>query len=702
MSKYLCVGNIYLHILDILETMTMLHDLNPAREHLSSDSQSPGHDFYENLFNQTREEWKKFIKGKTVSGNIIPDYVLQSWQRCRAMGIDPLTPAQNKILVGEALDNLLQKNNELITTSRPFMHHLYSFLAGSGFLVILVDKEGFLLELLGDHDAYQIVHNAFTRVGALWDEKTCGTTGGAMIHLYRKPCLIFGPHQYKKIYHKESSANAPIFDPAGHLMGGICLTGRYYRTTRHTLGMAVATAKAIENELKMKKALIECKAAYQGIEIASSYQEAVISSIPEALLAITQEGNISLINENALRLFAPDKKNVEGMNIRTFFGDKNRQMLNLIESNDQVTDTEVRIFANHTINDYLLSCNPIFTTKNDVIGKIIIFNEIRRAKTLATRMMGAKANFGFEDICGENKRFLMTVAQAKMVAQSHSNVLLLGNSGTGKDIFAQAIHNASSRRNGPYIAINCAAIPRDLITSELFGHSEGAFTGSRRGGSPGKFELADGGTIFLDEIAETSLDLQAVLLRVLEDKSITRIGGKGSRLVDVRIIAATNKDLKEEIRKKTFREDMYYRLNVFAINMVPLHERPDDIPKLVECFINKYKTAMGKRIDRIDPKIIEKFLEYPWPGNVRELQNVIERMMNYCTTHNLTADLIPSDILNHHDGIPVNMLIESPDETERKIITTMLKLNYRKNKIAEKMNISRATLYNRMKKYGLS
>jgi transcriptional regulator of acetoin/glycerol metabolism len=679
----------------------MEQDQSTINHVLRSDRKISANDFYEKLYIQTREEWKKFIRGDSVDSNVVPREILDSWIRCRQMGIDPLTPAENKILTGNDLRDLLQQNTDFIAVSRPFMENLYRFLAGSGFLVMLIDYRGYLLEIIGDHDAYQLLRNAYVCVGALWDEKTCGTTGGGMIHILKKPSQLIGSQHYKKIYHYESASNAPIFDPDGTLLGGLTLTGRYYRTTPHTLGMAVAAAQAIENELRIKKAFRECKTAYDGIEIASSYQKAVIASIPEALLAITSDGIISLINDNARRLFASADKLAEGKHIREFFGEKNQQLFSLIEATEQVTDVEVRVFANHTINDYILTCNPIITAKHDTIGKIVIFNGITRAKTLAAKMMGAKANFSFEDICGENLRFLMTIAQAKMVAQSHSTLLLLGKSGTGKDIFAQAIHNASSRRNGPYIAINCAAIPRDLITSELFGYSEGAFTGSRRGGSPGKFELADGGTIFLDEIAETPLDLQAVLLRVIEDKSITRIGGKGTRVVDVRIIAATNKDLREEINKRTFREDLYYRLNVFSIQMIPLHKRLDDIPRLVNFFIKKNEIKMGKKINRIDNKIIETFVKYSWPGDVRELQNVIERMMNYCSNSELTADLIPPEILENKGKIPLSELIQSPDENERTMISTFLELNFRKNKIAEKMNISRATLYNKMKKYGL-
>jgi transcriptional regulator with PAS, ATPase and Fis domain len=374
-------------------------------------------------------------------------------------------------------------------------------------------------------------------------------------------------------------------------------------------------------------------------------------------------------------------------------------LLKLIENNDSVIDQEVRIFSHNSWNDYTLTLTPIISAENERIGKIIVLNEIKRAKTMAARMVGANAIFRFEDICGSNPRFLLTIEQARMVARNNSNILLLGKSGTGKDIFAQAIHNASDRQNGPYIAINCGAIPRDLIASELFGYEEGAFTGSRKGGNQGKFELAEGGTIFLDEIAETPLELQTALLRVIEDKVITRIGGKQNRKTDVRIIAASNKDLREEIRRGNFREDLYYRINVFAIEMVPLSERPDDISLLTRWFIKKYEETLRKHIEKIDERIFETFVNYAWPGNVRELQNVIERMMNFCQSNKLTYDLIPEHI-TQGPSIPDDMSLgDGPVEHEKNLILKMLAMKYQKNKIAQRMKISRATLYRKMKRF---
>lgn len=652
-------------------------------------------DYYEQVYQKTFKEWKKFVAGDSdIDQSIIPPELLDSWRRCKALRVDPNLPPENRILTGEELNVLLLKNKEFIDISRPYMNNLYRFLEGSGFLVSLFDRDAFILEVIGDLQENQIVRSARGFVGACWDEQNAGNNAAGTVIVERKPMQVFGGQHYIRTYHGSTGSSAPIFDPEGAFLGGIVLSARYFRANPHTLGMAVAAAQAIENELRIRKALAESQVAY-------SYQNTVISSILEALIALDSTGRVTLINENARKMFALDTISVEGRRLRDLFNHENHSFFTLIDNNETLTDTEVRIVSQNSGGDFTLTCNPILAARGESIGKIIILNEIQRAKSMVTKMMGAKANLRFDDLLGQNSRFLMTVDQARMVAQSRSNVLLLGKSGTGKDIFAQSIHNASDRRNGPYVAINCGAIPRDLIASELFGHEEGAFTGSRRGGNQGKFELADGGTIFLDEIAETPLELQTALLRVIEDKSVLRIGGTRVRPVDVRVIAATNKDLREEVRKGNFREDLYYRANVFAIEMVPLCERLDDIPLLTDHFIRQYASAMKKIITRVDKKVIDIFMNYSWPGNVRELQNAIERMINFLKTTELTAEMIPDHIQHTRQSIEPKDDIAPAEETQRRMIEKMLGQKIRKNQIAGKLNISRATLYRKIRQYGL-
>lgn len=673
----------------------MTAESKSKKRRVPRDNNLMGVDYNERYYQQTLLEWRKFISGDpNIAPSIIPQEVFDSWVRCAQLGVDPLGKPNNEMLTGKALEALLTKNKAFIDVSRPFMANLYRFLEGSGFMVSLFDPRGFVLEILGDPEEDKLIRAARGFVGACWDMKNAGNNAVSAAITCEKPMQVFGAQHYVRIYHGATGSSSPIFGPEGDLLGGIVLFGRYYRANPHTLGMAVAAAGAMENELRMRKALAESR-------VAASYQQTVISSIQEALIAVDSASRVTLINENARKIVGLNTTKVEGRRIRDIFNHENAQFFALIENNEIITDTEVRIFSENISGDYTLTCNPILSPDQNVIGKIIILNEIQRAKSMVAKMMGANANLRFEDIYGQNSRFLMTVDQAKMVSQSSSNVLLLGKSGTGKDIFAQAIHNLSDRRNGPYVAINCGAIPRDLIASELFGHEEGAFTGSRRGGNQGKFELADGGTLFLDEIAETPLELQTALLRVIEDKSVLRIGGTRVRPVDVRIIAATNKDLREEVRKGNFREDLYYRANVFAIEMVPLKDRLDDIPLLADYFIKRYASTMKKRIARVDKKVIETFMNYPWPGNIRELQNAIERMINFLKTSELTVELIPDHIRRPGPTAEIREDPVAPQEAERLMISRMLNQKIRKNRIAERMNISRATLYRKMKQFEL-
>ena len=659
---------------------------------------------YEERYRKTRAEWNKYIKGAgNIDPAVVPREILDSWNRCRRLGVDPISKPDHNKLTDSELQTLLQDNKEFISISKPFLLNLYRFVKGSRFVVGLFDHQGYILDVLQDDDE-AMKENLFLEwvPGVQWDEKSAGNNAAGTVLALKKPIRIFGAQHYNKTFHKLTVSSAPVFNPDGKLIGGLTLTAFYYGTNPHTLGMAVAAAQAIENELRTQRALRECKAAFAEKEMAFGLQKSVIECIPDALIALDCRGCISIINDKARDKFSLEEREVEGIPIRDISGDVNHRFLSMIERDEAFADAEVRIFTKNGYSDCSLTCNLIQSPTGTIMGKILIFSEIKRIKTLVTKMIGAKAKVRFDDICGQNPRFLMTMEQARLISQNSSNALLLGESGTGKDIFAQAIHNASLRKDGPYVAINCAAIPRDLITSELFGYSEGAFTGSKRGGNQGKFELADGGTIFLDEIAETPLELQAVLLRVIEDKSIIRIGGSRIRPIDVRIIAATNKDLLEEVRKGNFRKDLYYRLNVFTIHMLPLTQRGDDIPLLVDVFVKKYGKTLDKRIRRIDEKVIDAFLRYSWPGNVRELQNVIERMMNYARSDELTADLIPPEILNtfHTHGPGLDM--ESPVDAEKKLIDRMLTLKFPKKKIAERMKISRTTLFRKMKKYGLA
>jgi PAS domain S-box-containing protein len=366
----------------------------------------------------------------------------------------------------------------------------------------------------------------------------------------------------------------------------------------------------------------------------------------------------------------------------------------------------------------LVSGTPIINEQGIVNSGLLMLRPIKDVRKLVNRFSGAKATFNFEDIITGHPAMNELIENAKMAAHSRSNVLIEGESGTGKELFAQAIHNYSRRKKGPFVAINCGAIPRELIGSELFGYAEGAFTGARKGGNPGKFELASGGTIFLDEIGDMPIEQQAVLLRVIQEKSITRIGGTQSIPVDVRIICATNKDLLTEMEYKRFRKDLYYRLNVISIMIPPLRERQEDIRLLTNYFLKDSYAYWEEEKNSLDPAMLASLEAYDWPGNVRELQNVIERMLNTAKGARLSAADLPDDLfpgqLDRNSGRelpalkkPGRSIKEARElskllmqEEERLLIIELLQA-YEGNvsQVARELGISRTTLYKKMEKY---
>jgi transcriptional regulator with PAS, ATPase and Fis domain len=323
----------------------------------------------------------------------------------------------------------------------------------------------------------------------------------------------------------------------------------------------------------------------------------------------------------------------------------------------------------------------------------------------------AYEEFTFENIIGDSKAIISVKNEAIRAAQSQSTILLLGETGTGKDLFAHAIHKMSKRKEGPFIQVNCAGIPENLMESELFGYEEGSFSGARKGGKPGKFELAHGGTLFLDEVGDMSLAMQAKLLRILQDHRVERLGGTRSMEVDIRVIAATNKDIGRLVRSALFREDLYYRLDVFSIRIPPLRERLEDIPLLAEYFIPLIQRYTNSGVTQVSGEVLRLFQCYSWPGNVRELQNVIEAAMNRCTGTTITLqDLsqrlkkeLSSAYRMSHDSALSDTGDRSLKELERGIIVRALEVNEgNKRQAARDLGIPRSSLYNKIRRYQIS
>lgn len=317
-----------------------------------------------------------------------------------------------------------------------------------------------------------------------------------------------------------------------------------------------------------------------------------------------------------------------------------------------------------------------------------------------------KAKYTLDHIIGSSEKMARLKEKVSRIAKTTSTVLITGESGTGKELIAHSIHNASPRRHKAFVRVNCTSIPEDLLESELFGYDEGAFTGAKKGGKPGKFEIAQGGTIFLDEIGDMNRSMQAKLLRVLQEKEIERIGGTVSINVDVRVIAATNRNLEEMIRANLFREDLYYRLNVVLLQTPPLKERRDDLPALTGHLINKLGARLGSGVKGVTSEVLEIFNSYHWPGNVRELENILEQAINLTDAEYLTPDDFPvlmKRISGNKQAVySCKSLAEAMEDAEKRIILeTLAQTGNNRKEAARILKIHRSALYRKLVKYNI-
>ncbi len=449
-----------------------------------------------------------------------------------------------------------------------------------------------------------------------------------------------------------------------------------------------------------------------------SFCHNVFGSLPISIDILDKDGNIIYMNEAFLDFLKLKEEDVIGKLVTDV--NPTSKFLETLKSK-RASIAEEHVFPNN--KPAIVHRIPIFDDEGEVIGGfgMLLFEDIEKAKAIAEKFAEmnkeltlyknelAKINasrYSLDDIYGISDAINRAKDKVRKMAKVNSNVVILGESGVGKELFAHSIHNESNRSQGPFVTLNCSAIPENLFESELFGYEEGAFTGAKKGGNIGKFELAHGGTIFLDEIGDMSHPMQVKLLRVLQEKEVLRIGGKSPIKLDVRVICATNKDLAKMVEEGTFREDLYYRLNVLTLEIPPLRKRKEDIKLLIEKFLGEFYKETGL-YRKVPENVINKLKEYDWPGNVRELRNVVERMAVSSEGVNITIDDIPRYILKKSlasnyktQELGLKSIVES---VEKDVIIQMLKeAKGNKSKAAKKLNIPRATLYRKMEDYGIT
>lgn len=444
------------------------------------------------------------------------------------------------------------------------------------------------------------------------------------------------------------------------------------------------------------------KEASDKLQVVKNQLISIMDSIDEGIIAIDENGYIVYTNSVINQTFSLSSAELKEKRIYEVLPQS--YIEKLVKENIQFSNIETAININGNEFNALVSGKTVQLGEKSA-GSILTFKKMADVYKVINEISLSNLSTSFDDIIGSSVEIRQVKEKAKKVASSNSTILILGESGTGKELFARAIHDSSNRRNRPFIAFNCAAIPETLIESELFGYEEGAFTGAVRGGKTGKFQLAQGGTIFLDEIGDMPIHLQTKLLRVLQEKAIEKIGGQKSISIDARVVAATNKELEKMVENGEFREDLYYRLNVIPINIPPLRERTGDIKIMLEYFLKQYNNKLGKNIKGFSANVESILLNNKWKGNVRELENVVEYSVNMETTSYITINSIPQKIKNTEGNKSSSMNIISIQEMEKKLIQEALILYgdgvTGKNMAADALKISMATLYRKIKEYKL-
>ncbi len=616
--------------------------------------------------------------------------IAESWRRCQKVGLKQSEGYPTVVVTGKELEQLLQDSMELIDAARPLMQSLYELVSSSGFVVVLLNAEGYIIEVIGGMNDVQSTWTRYYACGVKWTEELVGTSALGLALLGHGPIQVAGKEHYCQAYEGWTCSAAPLTDDHGKLMGVLSVTGSREDVHSHTLGMVVSAAAAISNTIKVRRAQKE-------LEDTANLHSTILNSVSDGLLMINGQGTVTFINPTGAKILNVKVREAIGRHIQELV-DFKPVVLRVLETGQGYTDKEFFIETKRGVLHFIKTAIPLRGKDGRLEGVVDIFREIKQVRKLVNRMVGATAMFTFDDIVGESACMIEIKRLAKIAANSMATVLIQGESGTGKEMVAQAIHKASARSEGPFVAINCGALPRDLVESELFGYEDGAFTGARQGGRPGKFELAHGGTIFLDEIGEMSLDVQVKILRVLQDKRILRVGGTRYMDVDVRVIAATNRDLLHAVGEGSFRQDLYYRLNVLPILVPPLRERREDVDRLAVYFMEKTCEQLGVPLKRLSTGALAVLRRQDWPGNARELENIIERAAHLCEGQEITEQHLPMNLSERHGAKPEES--RSLRDIERVAIEeTLHKTQWNVSRSARLLGVGRNTLYGKIKEY---
>jgi transcriptional regulator with PAS, ATPase and Fis domain len=640
--------------------------------------------------------WDQFVaKGKEIPPESVRPVVLESWKRSRAFRADPYRKCAGKV-DDEELNRRRQRRADLREVALPYIENLFRILAGTGSLISLGDEDSVILDLETDESIRTTAN--FPHPGTIHSEDTVGTSGMGTSLMIDQPIQIQAAEHWMVCNHCWSCNSVPIHH-GGKIIGCLTLSCPTHHSHEHSLGLVVAAVEAIERELDLTETLREKQRLVKQLN-------AILEMVETGIALIDCEGRILCTNKVLNDIFERAESCV-GLHIGELIH-ADIDFVSLFAKDISLNDQEIslRLGDRHT---HLRVSTALIEDGGAAESMVIRVRESSEVLRLVNRVAGSKAIYTFQHILGKSPALLQCVKLAQNASRSNSYVLILGESGTGKELFAQAIHNHSPRRTGPFVAINCGALSRELIQSELFGYEGGAFTGAKKEGNPGRFELADGGTLFLDEIGELPLEAQVNLLRVLQTGDVYRIGAKYAKPIDVRVVVATNKDLFRAVKEKTFRDDLFYRINIFSISLPALRDRPEDIRMLADTMLKRYSKTSPLKFLGFAEEVYAIFERYAWPGNIRELENVVDRAVAVAETVWITKADLPGYFQDHKakptiasapgfDGERRSLKEFEFEQLNRLLRDTGGNLR----EVARRLGISRSTVYNKVKDYSIT
>ena len=651
---------------------------------------------------QTMEAWERFVSGQEVVAGCVSKYVWSSWQRSRRHGVEPATRLAPIAASGDALEQLRLRNQVLLAAAKGLFMTTAHLLARSGSIMLLTDAHGVVLEMAGDHATMAAARDISLIEGGNWNEGVIGTNGIGTALAMRTPAQVHTAEHFCSGIKLWVCAAAPIFMPGTDQIIGVvdisCPPASYQV---NNLALAVASARQIE-------AVLSERISHEHRRLLEACLQMSGRADSQALLALDR--NARLVHSSGI---APGLELRQGAKVAG------------LEPGHCIEDWTRRLPENMR-SEWL---HPV-TLDGTFIGGLLVVPkssrmptkqppstepEIRRPELKESAPPPppvALAQGAFTKIVWGSQAMRTAIERAQQVSVRRVPVLIQGETGVGKELFARAIHG-DDERNGPFVAFNCGATTKELIGSELFGHVRGAFTGATNEGRAGRFEMAHGGTLCLDEVGELPLDLQPVLLRVLEEGVIYRLGDGKPRHVNVRLLAMTNRDLLQEVEAGRFRRDLYHRINVTRVRVPPLRERDQDIDLLTEHFNLQLSLRHGVPVRNFGGEVRAAMRAYAWPGNVRELRNLIESLLLTSDLNDVQLSELPDEVLaaRHQEAggrseviaAPLEQPATSLEEGERLAIMRAIKDHHGNlAQAARALGVSRSTLYRKMERYRIA